>query len=370
MNTATALNQQSQANLSGVTNASNNAAGAIANTANQNLQQYGSVFNPLQSTEAQAAQQYGSSQNVALLQGQAVGNANAADQAALANSRAALASEGVDPASLGGAAMQQQAAVSGAANAANAGTQSAIQTQQTAFGMENQANQLGVQVGQMGTAGEAAGAQTAQAGQNTVNSTNASNVNNLTAANSYLNTDVNANNSAVQAANTQFGEQQQVYTDQQQQQAGVGQIIGQVAGIAGMAMMESGGPVPGGAGVPGPLPGIPMMGKRMRATHQRAGIPAPSGNGPPISSAYCAGGEVMSQGGNVTARGALPSSPIPGSTDTKPALLTPGEWVMPKDVVDFKGQEFFHKQVDSIRNQMNKRRAIPVFHPPHVSAHP
>ena len=67
--------------------------------------------------------------------------------------------------------------------------------------------------------------------------------------------------------------------------------------------------------------------------------------------------------------GALPKSPIPGSTDTKPALLTPGEFVMPKDVVDFKGQDYFHRQIDSIRKQKNKRQAIPTNHPPHMAMH-
>lgn len=339
-NTAVAGTNASLANLSGVTNTANSAAGQIGASANQNLQTYGSTFAPLQTTEAQAAQNYGSNANVSRLQGQAVSGANQANQAALTNSNAALAAEGVDPASIGGAASARQAAVSGAAGVAQAGTQSAINTQQTAFGMENTANQLGTTVGQMGTAGEATAASTAEGGQSAVNSTNQTNVNNSTASATDLNAGTNANNSAVQANQAQFQDQQQVYSDQQAQQAGTGQLLGDVAGAA-MMFMESGGPVPG-AFVP-------------RGAHNNLGRRA-------IPTNY-------GVGGMVSPKGALPASPIPGSTDTKPAILTPGEFVMPKDVVDFKGADHFHKMIDSIRSQKNKRQAIPTLHAPHVSMH-
>lgn len=337
MNTAQAYNDNAQKNLSNVVSQSNSMAGQIGAQAGQNMQTYGSTFVPLQQTEAQAAQNYGSQANVARLQGQAIANTNAANQAARQNSAAALASEGVDPASVHGAALDRQASVAGAGQAANAGTQSAIQTQQQAFNMENTANQLGTQVGQMGTQGAATAAGVGQAGQQTVNSTNAAGVNNLTAANSYLNTGVSANNSAEKAANDQFGDQMQAYQAQQQASSGLMSSIGSIAGAA-MMFMEEGGPVPDNSGM-GRLGGA---------------IPT-SGN--------------YSQGGNVTSRGALPRSPIPGSTDTKPALLTPGEFVIPKDVVDFKGQDFFHRLVDTTRQANNKRRAIPVNHAPHVSMH-
>jgi hypothetical protein len=52
----------------------------------------------------------------------------------------------------------------------------------------------------------------------------------------------------------------------------------------------------------------------------------------------------MAEGGVVPSEGALPVSPIPGQpTDVKPIMATPGEFVMPEDVVRFKGEEFFHK---------------------------
>lgn len=328
MNTAQSYNDQAQKNLSNVVSQSNSMAGQIGAQAGQNMKTYGSTFVPLQNTEAQAAQNYGSQANVARLQGQAIANVNSANQAARTNSAAALASEGVDPASVHGAALDRQASVMGAGQAANAGTQSAIQTQQQAFGMENTANQLGLNVGQMGTQGAATAAGVGQAGQQVENQTNSAGVNNLTAANSYLNTGVNANKSASDIASQGFSNDMQRYQAQQAQSAGLMSSIGSIAGAA-MMFMEEGGPVPGAI---------------------------------PTSGSY-------SQGGNVTPRGALPRSPIPGSTDTKPALLTPGEFVIPKDVVDFKGQDFFHRLVDTSRQAKNKRMAIPIHHAPHVSMH-
>lgn len=334
MNTAKSLNTGAQANLSKVLGQSNGAANSIMNQANTNMDTYGSTFTPLQKTEARAAQNYGSTANIQRLQGQAVADQSAASAAARANSAHALAAEGVDPASIHGAALDRQASIAGAAQAAGAGTAASINAQNEAFNRENAANQLGMQVGNAGTAGAATGAGVGQAGQESVNATNAGNVNNLTASNTFLNTGINANNSGEKAANDQFGDQMQAYQAQQAASSSAMSSIGSIAGAA-MMFMEKGGVVPHGPR------GIPVA----RGVHDYAG------------------------GGSVSSKGAFTRSPIPGSTDTKPALLTPGEFVIPKDVVDYLGQEHFHKLVDKTRVQANTRRAIPVQHSPHVSMH-
>lgn len=336
MQAAKAYNTQAQSNLNTTLGTTNQMAGMIGQQAQGNVNSYQQNFQPLQKTEAEQAQNYGSEQNVARLQGQAIAGVNSANQAARQNSAAALAAEGVDPSSIRGAALDRSAGITGAANAAGAGTQSAINTQQQAFQMANQANQLGLQVGAQGTAGGATAAQTAQAGQQVANATGATGVSNLGASNAYLNTGVNANKSAADISSQDFNNQMTAYNAQQAQSAGAGQMLGDVAGIAAMAMMAEGGPV----------------------TFER-GIPVFSTGGV-MPTNYAAGGQVMQ-------RGALPTSPVPGSTDTKPALLTPGEFVIPKDVVDFKGQDHFHKMIDSVRENKNKRRAIPIHHPPHVT---
>lgn len=330
MNTAQAYNTNAQSNLQSVLGTTGQATNQIASQAQQNMGTYGSSFVPLQQSEAAQAQAYGSEANIARLQGQAVAGQNSANQAALANSQHALAAEGVDPASIHGGALQTQAAIQGAASAAQAGTNASVQAQQQAFNMANTANQLGTQVGQMGTSGAATAANTAQAGQASENATNSSGVNNLTAANSYLNTGISANNSALTANQDQFQDQQAVAAAKAAQSSSMMSSIGSIAGAAAM-FMEKGGVVPTGPAIP-------------TATD-------------------------FSAGGNVSSRGAFRYSPIPGSTDTKPAMLTPGEFVVPKDVVQHLGAEHFHRLVDKTREKSNTRRAIPVPFAPHVSMH-
>jgi hypothetical protein len=60
----------------------------------------------------------------------------------------------------------------------------------------------------------------------------------------------------------------------------------------------------------------------------------------------------MQEGGVVPEQGALPISPVPGGTDRKLLLATPGEVVVPKDVVEWKGQEFFHKLNTKVRDEV------------------
>ena len=356
MNTAQAYNNNAQQNLSNVVNQSNSMAGQIGAQASQNIGTYGSTFAPLQAQQAQQAQNYGSTANIQKLQGQAVANSNSANQAAMQNSAQALAAEGVDPGSIQGAALNRQAGVTNAANTAGAATQSALNTQNTAIGLTNQANQLGLQVGQQGTAGAATAAQVGQGGQQIENQSNQAGVNNLTAANSYLNTGVNANNSAVQANQAGFQDQMQVAQMQQAQANSTMSAIGSVAGAA-MMMMEHGGAVPalptGHAGPFVPVNAMRHTGLPVNAHHFQ---PTPALNFRP-----------MVAGGPVTEAGALPVGSIPGTTDRKPAMLTPGEFVLPHDVVQHLGTEKLHKMIDKTREDANKRRAIPIQHAPHMS---
>lgn len=317
MKTAQAYNQNAQNTLSNVSGSQTGTMNAVNNQTQQNMNTYGSTFVPLQQQQAQQAQNWGSQANIQQQAGAAVANTNQAFNQQRQNSQAALASEGVDPASIHGGALDAQSRVQQAASAANAGTQSAVNTQLQAQGLVAQANQLGMQVGQQGQAGAATGANIGSQIVGNTNQTNASGVNNLTAANSYLNTGVNANNSAVQANQAQFQDQMQQQQAQQAQGASTLSSVGQIAGMAAM-FMEGGGAVP-------------------------TGIPAPS----------------YAHGGAVSARGALPMSPIPGSTDTKPAMLTPGEFVIPHDVAAWKGHEHWYKQMDKARQEMAARHGIP-----------
>jgi hypothetical protein len=340
MNTADTYNKNAQSNLTNVVNQSNSMAGQIGANASTNLNTYGSSFVPLQAQQAQQAQDYTSEANINKLKGMAVADSNSANQAARAISAARLAAAGVDPNSIHGAALDRQAGVQGAAQVAGAATNSVLNTENTGRQLVANANQLGLQVGQAGTQAGATAAGVGQAGQQTMNATNNAGVSNLTAANTYLNTGVNANNSAMSGAQDQFGDQMQQYNAQQAQSAGALSSIGTIAGAAAM-FMEDGGSVPHS--------GLPVHSAGVKPR----GIPLHF--------------EPMDAGGHVTTKGALPTGTFPGTTDRKPAMLTPGEFVIPHDVASFMGQEKLHKLIDKAHEDMNKRRAIPVNHPPHMS---
>jgi hypothetical protein len=86
---------------------------------------------------------------------------------------------------------------------------------------------------------------------------------------------------------------------------------------------------------------------------------------------------MMEEGGDVTNGGAVPASASPTrgiATDDVPAQLTVGEFVIPKDVKDWKGEEFFHKLIQQSRTAKQqpkqaqaKRVMAPVQRPTMVS---
>jgi hypothetical protein len=358
MNTAKLYNDNAQKNLSNVTNTSNSMASQIGQQASQNISQYGSTFAPLQAEQAQQAQAYGGTANVQRLQGMAVAGANTADQAARSNSAAALASEGVDPASIHGGALDRQAGVAGAGQVAAAGTQSAVNTMNTGNQLVSQANQLGMQVGQQGTQGAATAANTVQQGQQGINQTNSAGISNLGAAANYLNVGTNANSSAGNLANTQYQDQAEQQKMEQAQQNSTMAGIGSVAGAAGMFMA-------GGGIVTKPIGGANLAG-HMMGPMAHSGLPVVHGAVRPRQ-AIPMSFEPMDAGGPITAKGALPPGTFGATTDRKLIAATPGEFMMPKDVVTHLGTEKLHKMIDKTREDANKRRAIPIPYQPHMS---
>src|SRR5665213_1499287 len=219
-------------------------------------------------------------------------------------------------------------------------------------------------VGAAGTSGAATGAQIAQGGQQSANQTGATGVQNLSGANSMLGVANTANQNSMSGVQDQFQDQQTSYQDAAAAQAAQMQQIGQVAGMA--AMMEEGGPITFTRGIPVFANG----GVVDNYSYVPPPFPQPARpRNVPNATRFLAGGKTTdyAAGGQVMQKGARPTSPIPGSTDTKPALLTPGEFVMPRDVVQHLGNDHFHRLIDKTREKANLRRAIPIHHPPHVS---
>lgn len=333
--TAAAANAQTQATVGNITGQETPMVGAVNNSANQNLSTYGSTFVPLQQQQAAQAQNWGSESNVANMQGRAEADQNAASDAAINNQKASLAAEGVDPASIQGSAIQAQQRTANAAAVAGAGNNAAVNTQLQSQQLTNQANQLGLQVNAAGDTGAATGSNIGAQTAGTVTNAGASETNNTTAGVGELNAATGANNSALTSQQDQFGDQVQQAQAQAAQNSSMMSSIGSIAGAAAM-FMEKGGPVPHGT----PTSGIPP---RFMNPKGAAGL---------MRDFYEGGGPVRPQG-------ALPMSPVPGSTDTKPAMLTPDEFVIPRDAATWKGHEHWYKQIDKAREDMGVRKGLP-----------
>lgn len=325
MDTAKAYNDNAQSTLKSVTGAQMPLMNSVSKTAQDNLSNYGANFLQLQQQQAKQAQDYTSDANVQAQRGMAIADTSAGFDAQRRNSQAALAAEGVDPGSIHGAALDSQSRVQQAAAEGQAGTQAYQRTMDTGRQMVAQANQLGLQIAGLGNSGASDASNIGNSIVGNTNSTNATGINNMTASNTFLNTANTANANAEHAQNDQFNDQLGAFNAQQSAQNSTLSSLGSIAGAAAM-FMEEGGPVPSGI---------------------------------PYASPYVGGGPV-------TNRGALAQSPIPGSTDTKPAWLTPGEFVIPKDVTSHKGHEFFHRLIDKTREEISQRHGIP---PAHASAH-
>ena len=348
MNAAQSANSNNQAILNSTNGNTTSAMGNLNAEANENLSNYGSTFTNLQQEQANQAANYAGPENVRQLQGQAVANQTQATQAALANQRASLASEGVDPASAHGSALTQQAQIQGAASAAGAASNAYTQAQLTGAQLENNANQIGLNVGAQGAQQSVESGQLGLGQAQTNAQVGASGISNLTAANQYLGTANTANSTLANTQEGQFGEQQQLYQDQQQQAASKAAAIGQtVAGMGqtGAGVAESVASAARGGAIPNNA--------RIATAHNIQGVQPTS----------------YLQGGVVTPRGALPHPIVPGTTDTKLAALTPGEFVIPRDVAQHMGHEKLHKLIDKTREDIGARAGAIPGGPQQTSAH-
>lgn len=326
--TATALNAQSQSTLKDVVGQETPAMAAVNKQANTNLDTYGNTFVPLQKQQADEAANYNSDSNRKQMIGQAVSDSNQATQASLANQRAQLASEGVDPASVHGAGLEQQAAIQGGAQAAQAATKAGLDTAATGRQLVQGANQLGLQVGAQGTSAAEAAAGIGSGIVANTNNTNNSNVNNLTASNGALNVATGANSSAGNMMNQQFqGQMASAQMDAANSASKSAAIGGIVSGAA--SKMEHGGVVTPPAVR---MPGIPQA----------------------VPSNF--------HGGPITHRGAFSAPIVPGTTDTKLIAATPGEFMLPKDVTEHMGHDKLHRLIDKTREDIAKRKGIPMHH--------
>jgi hypothetical protein len=277
--------------------------------AQSDRERYERVFQPVEDNLVKEFQNYDSPQRLDMERGRAIADVSSAFEAQRRNAAARLESYGIDPSQTRSMALDigmRTAQAAAQASAADAATQRVENT-----GRALRADAINIGRGLPSQAAQSYG-QSLSAGQAGIGGANATSANSANLANSSLGFTNAALGGYGQGANIRGSsyQNQLAYTDalNQNTMAPWNTAASLVGGVAGMAFLDKGGPV--------------------------------------------------------TEKGALPVPVLPGSTDRKPALLTPGEYVVPKDVVRFKGEEFFEKLIAKSREnkqQMTQeRQGIPT----------
>lgn len=296
--------------------------------AQKDRQRYEQTFQPLEDELVADAKSYSSPERIALERGKAEANvAQQFDQqrnASLQN----LESYGVDPSAARYGAMDIGVrAAQGAATAA-AGNQSTAQTEAIGRALRSEALNIG-----KGYPGQVAGTYgtALQAGNQAVNSSlaaTASGANTMGTGAQWSSLGNQSLNTWGNTLNNQFNNQLASWKANNDSSSGIGSLLGAGLGIAAKAWSVSeGGAIPDDA----------------------------------------------------TTGGAIPHSASPSNgatTDDVPARLNAGEFVLPKDVVAWKGEEFLQKLIDNSRKAKEaapakpQMTAVPAGESPHfVSRH-
>ena len=265
---------------------------------------------PLEKQYIGQAREWGSQGQQNLNAGAAEANVAQQGDAQRSAAMSQLEGFGVDPTSTRFAALDiGTRAQQGAAQAA-AGTSAMQQTKLQGMQLEGGAMTAG-----NGMAGAAVGASNAAAGAGmggsnaTIGGMNAAS-SGMVAPTAYYNSGANNINSFTNAVNGFNYAQNQSNANNNASMSGMGSLFG---GLAGMFNFEDGGAVPNRGAIPddnAPMPGG-----------------ATPGGGVPVSAS--------------PTQGAIP--------DDVPAQLTAGEFVMPKDVVNWFGQQHFMTLIDKAR---------------------
>jgi hypothetical protein len=369
--------------------------------------QYKTTYQPLEDKFAQEAQNYGSEANQELMAGRAGATSAHADEQARQNTLSNLESFGIDPSSTRYAALDANMQLQKGADVAAAQNQARVQTQQTGLGLEQAAIGQGEVMPSM-----AAGANniSLQGNSGAVNSglaTTASGASTMGTAPGYLNLANGAYGVYGSTLNNQFQNQLSSFNANQTAASGAGALLGTVAGsaakIAPYAMMfAKGGAIPdiddGDNDDIRPfvdhhfyvLHGFDDQGKRIE--HVKAAVEHFFKSGNHVGSfespeaahehmerqAYgkakrmAVGGEV--EGGDGTGGGQVspqmsPSGgkavdDVPAVADGRsPIMLNAGEFIIPKDVTAWKGQEFFQKMIEQSRKGRATASAQPTTKP-------
>lgn len=269
---------------------------------------YEQIYQPLEDQAAREAGDYATPERTNLEMGKAqatVGqNFDAARNAATAN----LESYGVDPTSTRFAALDANSRIQEAAAKAGAANNSRTQTEAIGRALRSEAINVG-----RGYPGQVAGTygtaiQSANSGVNSALAGTASGANTMGTGTQWTGMGQNGLMNTSNIQNAGYNSQLAQYNANQAASSGLGTLAGGVLGAAGAA-----------------------------------------GGFAPLFAGFAEGGAV---GENVTPGGNIPveaSASRGKAIDDVPAMLTAGEFVVPKDVMAWKGEEFFQNMIKKSR---------------------
>jgi len=271
-------------------------------------ERYERIYQPLEDKLAAEALDYASPERMELNASRA--QAAVAQQFDASRKRALqnLQGFGVDPSSLRYAALDRQANVQQGAAEAAAGNQERDRTEMVGRALRSEAINVG-----RGYPGQIAGTygtalQSGNQGVNSALATTASGANTMGTGTQWAGTGNQALGTAGNMMNMGYQNQLDAWNAQQSMSSGLGSLLGTGLGMAASMYMEEGGQVTSGGNVPPEA--SPTRGKAI---------------------------------------------------DDVPARLTAGEFVVPKDVVSWKGEEFFQKLIEGSRKAKPNAPAKPEY---------
>lgn len=364
---------------------------------------YQQTFQPLEDQLAKEAQDYASPERKQLEMGRAQATVSQQFDASRANAQRDLEAFGVNPASTRFAALDIGTRTQQAAAGAGAGNQASQMVDATGRALRSEAINVG-----RGYPGQIAGTYNTAlaAGSGAVNSnlaTTASGANTMGTAPQYMGIGQSALGVWGNTLNTGYQNQLAYTKGVNSMSSGLGALAGAAAGFGSKAFFASGGAVPElpgvGSGSDSPqrqdykndkpysdqhfyvIPAIDPSGRRMAPdkamkhffhtglhhgvytnpadAHQAAQQPDYHMQ---LRRGYAYGGMAYADGGE-TPPGPVPTSASPSggsAVDDVPANLTSGEFIIPKDVTQWKGEEFFQKMIEQSRKAKQGAVAKPT----------
>jgi len=271
--------------------------------AREDRERYKTTFQPMEDSLVAEAKDYATPERQELAAGRAMATNAEAFETNRQSAARNLESFGVDPSSTRFAALDAGSRIAQAASAAASGNKARQDVENTGRQLRSEAIQVGQQYPGYVQGAYSTGIQSGNAGLNSQLATTGSGANTMGTNPQYQGIAATALGGAADMTNKGYANQLAAQQAEQNSSSGIGSILGAGIGLAGM-FLEEGGAIP--------------------------------------TEASPTGGQAV---------------------DDVPAQLTAGEFVIPKDVLNWKGEEFFQKLIEHSRKVKPEAPAQPERRP-------